>query len=95
MNMLNHSVNHELDCLSHMHANGISFDGPLICDGKLHRFSMDAKKNQPDEWYRCYQGISSKVNAYLNCYMVPGLEDKKPLLIIVTFPEGFVFSRGP
>ena len=66
--MLNHSVNHELDCLSHMHANGISFDGPLICDGKLHRFSMDAKKNQPDEWYRCYQGISSKGNAYLNCY---------------------------
>ncbi len=68
MNMLNHFINHELDCLSHMHANGISFDGPLKCDGKLHRFSMDAKKNQPDEWYRCYQGVSSKGNAYLNCY---------------------------
>lgn len=66
--MLNHTVNHELDCLSHMHSNGIFFDGPLICDGKLHRFSMDAKKNQPDEWYRCYQDVSSKGNTYLNCY---------------------------
>ena len=56
------------ECIAHMHANGILFDGCLKTDGQLHRFSMDSKKGQPDEWYRCYQGISSKGNLYLICY---------------------------
>lgn len=51
-----------------MHTNGILFDGCLNTDGELHRFSRDSKKNQPDEWYRCFQGVSSKGNSYLNCY---------------------------
>jgi putative DNA primase/helicase len=66
------SINHPTDllteCIAHMHTNGILFDGCLNTDGELHRFSRDSKKNQPDEWYRCFQGVSSKGNPYLNCY---------------------------
>lgn len=60
-------INYTQDCLSHMRNNEISFDGPLICDGKLHRFSMDTKRNQPDEWYICFSGVSEKGNDYLTC----------------------------
>jgi len=47
--------------------DGIPFDGPLVCDGKLHRFSTDAKRNQPDEWYICHTGRSERGNEYLTC----------------------------
>jgi len=54
-------------CIAHMQANGIPYDGCLKADGELHRFSRDSKKNQPDEWYVCYEGISQKGNSYLVC----------------------------
>ncbi len=41
---------YESNCLLHMNKNGIHFQGPLITDGAIHRFSIDAKRNQPDEW---------------------------------------------
>lgn len=54
-------------CIAHMHANGIVFDGCLKTDGQFHRFSKDSKKNQPDEWYVCHEGVSQKGNPYLVC----------------------------
>ena len=69
--MNSHSINHPADlmteCIAQMHANGILFDGCLKTDGDLHRFSRDSKKNQPDEWYVCYEGVSQKGNPYLVC----------------------------
>ncbi|WP_049767111.1 AAA family ATPase [Waddlia chondrophila] len=50
-----------------MSKNGIPFDGPLISDGEIHRFSRDSKRSQPDEWYVCYEGMSIKDNPYLIC----------------------------
>src|ERR1700719_2342148 len=64
---INHSANLMTECIAHMHANGILFDGCLKTDGKLYRFSMDSKKGQPDEWYVCHEGISQKGNHYLVC----------------------------
>lgn len=55
------------ECLSHMRSNGIPFDGPLKCDGEIHRFSIDAKKNQPDEWYIRHEEMSEKGNPLLVC----------------------------
>jgi putative DNA primase/helicase len=57
----------EKDCLAQMTANGISFAGPLKTDGEIHRFSTDEKKNQPDEWYVCHQGVSKHNIPYLSC----------------------------
>lgn len=48
---------YERKCLAHMASNGIIFSGSLQADGKLHRFSMDQKKNKPDEWYIAWQFI--------------------------------------
>lgn len=64
MHSLSSSIDYKQNCLFHMCANGIPFDGTLKCDGELHRFSMDAKVNQPDEWYACHEGISLKGNPY-------------------------------
>jgi putative DNA primase/helicase len=60
-------MDYESQCLSDMHSNGLPFGGPLKCDGRLHRFSVDAKKSQPDEWYLCHKGVSEKGNPYLTC----------------------------
>lgn len=65
--LINHPANLVAECIAHMHVNGISFDGSLKADGELHRFSRDSKKNQPDEWYVCYEGISQNGNPYLVC----------------------------
>lgn len=54
-------------CLKEMALNGLPFDGPLVADGQIHRYSCDNKKNQPDEWYTAYSGVSPKGNAYLHC----------------------------
>ena len=35
----------------HMSANGIDFQGDLLLDGKIHRFSSDSNKSKKDEWY--------------------------------------------
>lgn len=61
------TTNHERECIAHMHANGITFDGILKCDGLLHRFSKDSKKNQPDEWYICHTDVSLSGNPYMVC----------------------------
>jgi putative DNA primase/helicase len=50
-----------------MSSNGFPFAGSLKSDSQLHRFSRDSKKNQLDEWYVCYEGISARGNPYLVC----------------------------
>ncbi len=57
----------EKECLQQMQENGISFQGPLNTNGEIHRFSMDSKKRQPDEWYIAYQGTHQNGNPYLCC----------------------------
>ena len=54
-------------CLNEMALNGLPLDGTLISDGQIHRYSCDNKKNQPDEWYIAYSGVSQRGNAYLHC----------------------------
>jgi len=55
------------DCLKEMSSNGIPFDSSLQTDGKIHRFSIDTKKSQPDEWYVAHGGVSQRGNPYLIC----------------------------
>jgi putative DNA primase/helicase len=57
---------YESNCLLHMSQNGIPFQGPLICDGALHRFSRDGKGN-PDEWYLAYSGLLNSGQLYTYC----------------------------
>jgi len=38
------------DCIAHMSQNGFPIDN-IRDDGQIHRFSIDSKKGQPDEWY--------------------------------------------
>lgn len=57
----------EIDCLNQMTKNGIPFKGPLIADGAIHRFSIDSKKNELDEWYSCHKGMYSHGKSYLIC----------------------------
>lgn len=57
----------EMECLLQMHENGISFQGPLNTNGEIHRFSVDSKKRQPDEWYVAHQGIHQNGSPYLCC----------------------------
>ncbi len=45
----------EMECLLQMQENGISFHGPLNTNGEIHRFSIDSKKRQPDEWCVAFQ----------------------------------------
>lgn len=58
---------YESDCLLHMSRNCISFQGPFLCDGKIHRFSIDAKKNQLDEWYVAYSASMPTGQPYFCC----------------------------
>lgn len=53
-------------CLKEMAENDCSFDGPLLTNEGLQRYSRNHKKN-PDEWYVCYEGISSRDFPYLIC----------------------------
>lgn len=57
---------YESNCLLQMSQNGISFQGPLICDGQLRRFSRDGKGN-PDEWCVAYSGFSHSGQPYTYC----------------------------
>lgn len=57
----------EMECLQQMQENGISFQGPLNANGEIHRFSIDSKKRQPDEWYIAFQGVHQNGNPYLCC----------------------------
>ena len=52
-------------CLEEMQRSSIPLNGPLITDGHIHRFSIDHKKQQKDEWYIAHQGASQKGNPYL------------------------------
>lgn len=58
---------YESECLLHMNRNGVPFHCPLLCDGKIYRFSIDAKKNQPDEWYVAYSGVLPAGQPYHCC----------------------------
>lgn len=57
----------EMECVLQKQQNGISFQGPLNTNGEIHRFSIDSKKRQPDEWYVAYQGIHRNGTSYLCC----------------------------
>jgi putative DNA primase/helicase len=57
----------EQQCLIEMTKNGIPFKGPLKCDSQLHRFSMDHKKTNLDEWYIAWVFLSRKGTPGLNC----------------------------
>lgn len=41
----------EYDILNHMRSNGIEYQGPVVLDTKIHRFSSDSNKSKKDEWY--------------------------------------------
>jgi putative DNA primase/helicase len=58
----------EQECLSEMATNELPFDGQLVSDGKIHRYSCDRKKNESDEFYAAFQGTSDKGNPYLNVF---------------------------
>ncbi len=49
-----------------MCSNGIPFEEPFISDGKIHRFSIDSKKRDKDEWYVVYSG-EFKETPYFIC----------------------------
>ena len=55
------------ECRLYMSEVGLPLDTPIIADGRIKRYSADARKNKPDEWYVAYEGFSSRGNAYLNC----------------------------
>lgn len=55
------------NCKRHMADNGLPFDGIIQTDGNYHRYSIDSKKNEPDEWYVATEGISVRGNPYLIC----------------------------
>jgi putative DNA primase/helicase len=56
----------EQECHSHMSASGVPFDGHIIADGELYRYSCDEKKNKPDEWFVGFHGFSRRGTPYLN-----------------------------
>lgn len=58
---------YESDCLLRMNQSGVPFPGPLVCDGTIHRFSRDAKKTQPDEWYVAYSGQLASGQPFFCC----------------------------
>ncbi|MCB1180509.1 MAG: toprim domain-containing protein [Chlamydiia bacterium] len=58
-----HSILEELH--NHMAANGLACDKEIIFDEKIHRYSSDTKKNQPDEWYVGFEWVSSRNNLCL------------------------------
>lgn len=55
-----HSILEELH--NHMAANGLACDKEIIFDEKIHRYSSDNKKHQPDEWYVGFEWVSSRNN---------------------------------
>ncbi len=55
------------ECLSHMSRNGLPFDGPLIANGEIHRYSADSKPSKKDEWYCAHAGITAKGSSYFYC----------------------------
>ncbi len=56
----------ENECLSQMLHHGIPFQGPIVKDGEIHRFTRD-RKREKDEWYIAFDGVSIRGIPYLNC----------------------------
>ncbi len=54
------------NCKSYMAEKGLTFDGDLITDAKIHRYSSNNNKHKKDEWYIAYEGTSSQGNHFLN-----------------------------
>lgn len=52
-------------CRSYMAECGLPFDGEFIADGKIRRYSIDAKRSKRNEWYVGHEGISSKGRVFL------------------------------
>jgi putative DNA primase/helicase len=55
------------ECINHMAENGLAPSEPIMTDGKIHRYSIDSKKNKPDEWYVAHEATSPSGYQYLNC----------------------------
>ena len=56
------------DCLKQMTDNELPLsNGTLSADGQIHRYSVDNKTHQPDEWYTAFEGLSQKGTPYLCC----------------------------
>ena len=64
---MNYNKNHSnLEaCFAFMAECGLPFNGQLMFNDKVNRYSIDAKRNKPDEWYVAYEGVSSRNNPYL------------------------------
>jgi putative DNA primase/helicase len=56
----------ENECFSQMLHHGIPFQGPIVKDGEIHRFTRD-RKREKDEWYIAFDGVSIRGMPYLNC----------------------------
>jgi putative DNA primase/helicase len=54
-------------CLAHMTSNGIPFEGHIVADEEIHRFSIDEKQRNKDEWYVAWEGIGLSGHPYLRC----------------------------
>ncbi|MBP6869282.1 DUF3987 domain-containing protein [Candidatus Babeliales bacterium] len=54
------NTNFQEQCRSYMIDKGLAFDGELMIDGKIHRYSFDNKPSKKDEWYIGHEIISSK-----------------------------------
>jgi putative DNA primase/helicase len=79
----------EIACIDHMRANGVPFDGPLVPNGAIHRFSMDRKKHKKDEWYSAHMW-EFKGRSYLSC--VYGSWSFEGTYHYESWKEGEIFS---
>ncbi|MBS0636842.1 MAG: DUF927 domain-containing protein [Verrucomicrobia bacterium] len=55
------------ECLNHMKNAGYPFEGPLVTDGAIHRYSRDNNKDEPDEWYAAWERTTENGYPFLNC----------------------------
>jgi len=53
------------ECRDHMLSNNISFDGIIIADSRIHRFSSLGDRRNQDEWYYAFSGVTRVGNPYL------------------------------
>lgn len=77
MNFTLKNLDFKEECKAYMSEKGLSFDGLILVDGKIHRYSADSKKNKPDEWYVAHEGYTSSGNYYFLCIFGSWSEDSK------------------
>lgn len=55
------------ECIMQMALVDLAPNTPIIPDGEFHRYSIDNKKNQKDEWYIAFEGFTKRGKPYLTC----------------------------